>query len=112
MKWLALFLGAVVGMPAASAMDAPTAYDFLQGSWAGQYETWIFDKNNWQQFNGGTRTDTAFSVVPLPENLFTVVSAHSGRRYVVHVNPVGKYMTWYIEGEVAPIGQYFRMPKS
>ena len=111
MKGLAIFGLAMMAAPGAVAMDVEAAHAFVQGSWTGRSETWIFDDYSWQQFNGGTQTDTTFSIEPMPENLFTLVSTQTGRRYVVHVNEIGDFMTWFAEGETQPVGQYYRVVK-
>lgn len=112
MKGLAI-IGALMALaPSASAMDVQEAHDFIQGSWTGRAATWIFDDYKWEQFNGGVRTETTFQIEPLPENLFVVVSTHTGKRYVVHATEIGGYMTWFAEGETTVVGQYYRASKN
>ncbi|WDQ98198.1 hypothetical protein PSC71_13265 [Devosia sp. J2-20] len=109
----AVFFGGLAALlltSSGAALDAADAKAFLQGSWKGRSETWIFQGEQWKQFNGGTMTDTTFQVEPLPENLFVVISAQTGNRYVVHTNSMPPSMTWYQEGKTEQIGFYLRLP--
>lgn len=92
-------------------MDTSTADAFLQGSWKGRAETWLFESGVWTQFNGGTHVETTYAIEALPENLFTVVSGETGSRYVVHTNALPPSMSWYREGETEQIGFYTRPPQ-
>lgn len=104
--WLAALAAAFSTQ--ATAMEAEQAREFLQGTWVAAAETWIFADDEWQQFNRGVMLKTTFEVEALPADMFIVVSAETGRRYVVHTSPQFNSMSWYAEGTSEQIGYYTR----
>lgn len=109
MRRLAMVAAALIGsMAGAAAMDENEAFAWLQGSWRGDNETFVFEGQNWTQFLGGKRVDTTYAIEPMPENLFVLISNLSQKRYVVHAHTPHSTMAWYLEGETRQDGFYQR----